>query len=262
MSSREELKERAAAVWGAAPFEQIAHLLSPLHDLLVERLAPRPGERWLDVASGTGAVAVRAARAGADVTGVDIAPALVEAARRITAAEGLDVRYDVGDVEELPYADASFDVVSSAVGAIFAPDHGAVARELARVCRPDGRLGLLAWAPNPEWEAITAEYRPPAPPDAGDSVDWGRQEYVQERLGGDFDLELETGTHYWEDVSGQASWDSALRACGPIKTMVEHLEPDRRAEFERRWVDYQERFRVDGGVRVPAPYLLAIGRRR
>ena len=262
MSFREEARQRAAAVWGAAPFERVAHLLAPLHDLLVARLAPRPGERWLDVASGTGAVAVRAARAGAQVTGVDIAPRLVEAARRIAADEGLDVRYDVGDAEELPYADATFDVVSSSVGAIFAPDHRAVARELARVCRPNGRLGLVAWAPNPEWEAMTAEYRPPPLPEAGDASDWGREEYVRERLGGSFELELELGTHYWEEVSGQASWDLAVQACGPIKTMAEALERSRRHEFERRWVEYQERFRLNGGVRVPAPYLLAIGRRR
>ena len=262
MISRDEVRQRAAAVWGAAPFEQVAHLIAPLHDLLVSRLAPRSDERWLDVATGTGAVAVRAARAGADVTGVDIAPTLLEAARHIAAEAGLDIRYDVGDAEELPYADASFDVVSSSLGAIFAPDHEAVARELARVCRPGGRLGLIAWAPNPQWEAVMADYRPPPAPEAGDPVDWGREDYVRERLGRVFELDIERGTHYWEDVSGQASWDLAVQACGPIKTMVQALEPDRREEFERRWVEYQERFRVNGGVRVPAPYLLAIGRRR
>ena len=92
---------------------------------------------------------------------------------------------------------------------------------------------------------------------------WGAAPFERvERLGGSFELELEVGTHYWEEVSGQASWDLAVQACGPIKTMAEALERSRRHEFERRWVEYQERFRVNGGVRVPAPYLRAIGRRR
>src|SRR5205085_8035119 len=117
-------------------------------DELVGRLQPGPGVRWLDVATGTGGVAIRAARAGADVTGVDIAPRLLEQAR--AKADGLPIRFDEGDVQRLPYADASFDVVSSVFGAIFAPDHEAVARELARACAPNGRLGLTAWVPNVE----------------------------------------------------------------------------------------------------------------
>src|SRR5439155_19454003 len=136
-------------MWGSAPWERVAETLAPLHDHLVAALSPRAGERWLDLATGTGAVAIRAARAGAKVTGLDLAPRLVETARSWAADEGLDIRFDVGDCERLPYDDASFDVVASVVGVIFAPDHGAVARELARVCRPGGRLGRVAWLPNP-----------------------------------------------------------------------------------------------------------------
>src|SRR5581483_8251345 len=109
----EELKEKQRRAWGAAPFEKIAERGGEAHDELVAAVAPDPGERWLDVATGTGAVALRAARAGADVTGVDYAEPLVETARRLAEEEGLAIHFDVGDAENLPYEDASFDVVSS-----------------------------------------------------------------------------------------------------------------------------------------------------
>src|SRR6266511_1233786 len=123
-------------------------MLAPIHLELVERLAPQPGERWLDLATGTGAVTFLAARAGADTVGVDFAAGSVETARRAAADKGLDVRFDVGDVEDLPFEDASFDVLSSSMGMIFAPDHAAVAREAARVCLSGGRLGFTAWKPD------------------------------------------------------------------------------------------------------------------
>src|SRR5947209_2675969 len=135
----EGLKERQAAVWGGGRFELLAATVGDVHDDLVDRLDARPGEQWLDVATGTGAVAVRAARRGASVTAQDLAPGLIETARRLAAEEGVDVKFDVGDVEQLPYGDGSFDVISSAQGAIFAPDHRAMAGQLARVCRPGGR---------------------------------------------------------------------------------------------------------------------------
>src|SRR5712691_5068062 len=115
----EQLKQRQSVVWGSAPFENVADEVSDVHDQLVAELDPQPGERWLDVATGTGAVAVRAARAGAEVTGSDLAPALIETAKRLAAEEGLSIDYEVADAEQLPYEDASFDVVSSSFGAIF-----------------------------------------------------------------------------------------------------------------------------------------------
>ena len=143
----EELKQRQSVAWGAAPFERIADEIGDIHDHLVAELAPKSGDAWLDVATGTGGVAVRAARAGANVTGVDLAPNLIETAKRLAAEEGLTIRYEVGDAEMLPCADASFDVVSSSFGVMFAPDQQGAARELARVCRSGGRIGLSTWDP-------------------------------------------------------------------------------------------------------------------
>ena len=124
----EELTSRQAVMWGSAPFENIAPLISEMHQALVERLAPAPGEQWLDLGCGAGDVAFLAAHAGAIVTGSDLSPELVEAARRRAAALGLTATLEVADCQELPYDDASFDVVSSSVGVIFAPDHPRVAQ--------------------------------------------------------------------------------------------------------------------------------------
>jgi ubiquinone/menaquinone biosynthesis C-methylase UbiE len=111
-----DLKTRQVLGWGAAPFERITETFAEIHDRLIACLEPRPGERWLDIATGTGPLALRAARAGATVSGVDLAPALVASARRLAAAAGLRITFDVGDCERLPHPRASFDVVASSFG--------------------------------------------------------------------------------------------------------------------------------------------------
>ena len=128
----------------------MAETFAAIHDRVVAALAIEPGARVLDVACGTGGVALRAARAGADVVGIDISADQLAKARGAAEAEGLAIRFDEGDCQELPYGDAEFDAVASAFGAIFAPDHQRAADELARVCRPGGRLALTAW-PKDEW---------------------------------------------------------------------------------------------------------------
>src|SRR3954453_12455980 len=132
----QELKERQAFVWGNAPFETVADSLADVHEAIIAAVGPAEGKRWLDVACGTGELADRAARAGADVVGVDFAPVLIETAKR--QFPGIDFR--VGDAEALELPDASFDVVTSTFGAMFAPDQAAAAGELARVTKPGGRL--------------------------------------------------------------------------------------------------------------------------
>src|SRR4029077_13130661 len=126
-------------------------------------------------ACGTGAVSMRAARAGADVTGVDLSEVMIETAWRRAQGEGLAIEYEVGDAEAVPCPDGSFDVVSSSVGAIFAPDHQATARELARVTRPGGRLGLTAWRPESsiaKSQQLAARFQPPPPEGVGNPLDW------------------------------------------------------------------------------------------
>jgi SAM-dependent methyltransferase len=258
----EELKARQSEIWGSAPWQRVAETLAELHDDLVDRLGARADERWLDLATGTGAVALRAARAGARVTGLDLAPALVETAKRIAAAEGVAIRLEVGDVEDLPYEDAAFDVVSSAVGVIFAPDHDAVARELARVCRPGGRLGIVSWRPDPEYQQVFEPFREPREPGAGDPEDWGREEYAAKLLGDSFELEFAEGDARIRGDSGEAVWQLMVSSAGPLKAMVESLNEERRDELHRAYVAYYERHRIDGGISALSAYLVILGERR
>jgi SAM-dependent methyltransferase len=258
----EDLKARTAAVWSSAPWEQAAPLLAPVHRQLTRLLSPGPGVRWLDAATGTGAVAQLAARAGADVTGVDLAPGLIETARRLAGDEGLDIRFDVGDAEALPYEDASFDVVSSSMGVVFAPDHEAAARELARVCRPGGRIGFSAWHEGAGFFPVLDRYSPPLLPGQGESLDWSRKEYVEAMLGDAFELEFEQGDAPVTGRSGEEIWQLVSTSAGPLKARVETLEPEEVESLHGEFVELLESACDGDSVRLPAPYLVVLGTRR
>jgi SAM-dependent methyltransferase len=250
--------------WGAAPFESIEGSLAAMHDDLAARLDPQPGEKWLDVGCGPGAVAMRAARAGADVTGVDLSEVMVETARRRASEEGLDIAYEVGDAENLPYDDASFDVLSSSVGIFLAPDHAAVARELSRVVRPGGRLGLTAWRPGSRVERgvkLSAQFGPPPPEGVGNPFDWGTEEHVRGLLGDAFELEFHEGDAPDRGSSGEALWQYFLGGVGPMRTLYDSLDPERREEFHRAAVAMYEEDRVGDEILLAGPYLLTLGRR-
>jgi len=261
----EELKQRQAVMWGNGPFERISETGTVAYEDLVGRLAPDSGERWLDVACGTGAVAFRAARRGAVVTGIDLAPALVERAQELAAEEGLDVALEVGDCEQLPYGNADFEIVSSSFGVMFAPDQERAAHELGRVCRPGGRLGLTTWRPGGgvgRMFKTLQQFQPPPPEGVGSPLAWGEKEHVQELLGKDFDLEFFEGDMPLEAESGEEVWQLFSTSFGPVKTLNEALEGDRREAYERAFVDFHESFRTDGGIHMPREYLVTIGHRR
>jgi SAM-dependent methyltransferase len=261
----EQLKERQSYMWGNGSFEKVAETGTEAHDDLVGSLAPHAGERWLDVACGTGAIALRAARAGAEVTGIDFAPALVETAKRLAAEEQLDVDLQVGDAENLPFEDDSFDVVSSSFGVMFCPDERRAAGELARVTRPGGRLGLATWLPESGVGRLFATIQPfqPPPPDgAARPLDWGREEHVRELLGDAFELDFHLGDMPLEAESGEEVWELFSTSFGPVKTLWEMLESPRREEFREAFIDFHEGFRADGGIRMERGYLITIGTRR
>jgi SAM-dependent methyltransferase len=263
--SFEELKERQRRAWGAAPFEKVEDSIAVMHDDLVRRLGPMPGEQWLDLACGTGAVSMRAARAGADVTGLDLSDVLVETARRRAESEGLSISYHNGDCESLPFADGSFDVVSSSVGAMFAPDHGAVARQLVRVVRQGGRLGLSAWRPGgsiARGMRVAARFQPPPPEGVGDPFDWGTEEHVQALLGDAFELEFHEGDAPQTGESGEALWDYFVVGLGPMKLLTDSLDPASRNEYHRAVVELYEQDRHGDQIHLDRPYLLTIGHRR
>lgn len=263
MSVLTSWKAEQARLWGSGQWQGIAEgVLAPLHAELVQRLSPRRGESWLDLATGTGAVAIRAASAGADVTGLDLAPELVVTARRLAAEQGLHIRFDVGYAECLPYPAANFDVVSSAQGVIFAADHAAVARELARVCRPGGRLGLTGWLANPGLDELMQRIPTDRPPGADRPRDWVDPAYAHRLLGGDFQLEFADAVCHWRAASGDAAWLRLITCDGVAQAGVARLPPSERDALQRDWVDHFERFRDHRGVSVPRPFRMVLGRRR
>lgn len=259
MTRFSELKAKSAEAWSSAPWEQAAQMLAAVHVHLLSRLAPQPGERWLDLATGTGDVAFLAARAGAETTGIDFARTSIETARKTAADKGLDVHFEVADVEELPFEDASFDVLSSSMGIIFSPDHEAVAREVARVCRPGGRFGFTAWKPETGFTPVAQNYRPPPEPGAGDSDDWSREDYVRALLDDSFELDFEGVDFRFPAEPGEPLWERVTSFVGPFKATAAALDPAERERFHQEFVDYVDGFGDDG---VPGDYLLVLGKRR
>jgi SAM-dependent methyltransferase len=262
MSDRDRWTAEQARAWGSGSWQDGAEALAPVHDHLVAALSPVAGERWLDLATGTGAVALRAARAGAVVTAQDLAAPLVETARALARRARLDIRFEVGDAQRLPYEDAGFDVVSSAYGVVFAADHVAVAGELARVCRPGGRIGLSYWRPNAEMDHLWEMVGSTRPAWADKTGDWGEPDYARALLGDAFELQFDGGVLAWGAESAQAVWDRAMSADGAAKSALARLSPADRAAAQREWVDFFERHRTADGVSFERPYLLILGRRR
>jgi ubiquinone/menaquinone biosynthesis C-methylase UbiE len=183
-SELETLKTKLKATWIAGDFHQIAKSYADGAEDFIKRLNLKPGTKVLDVACGTGNLALPAARAGAVVTGVDLAPNLVEQARENAKRQGLNVQFDEGDAEALPYDQASFDAVVTMFGAMFAPRPELVAAELKRVCRPGGFIAMANWTPSGfigRMFKIVASHVPP-PPGMTSPVLWGNAETVRERF--------------------------------------------------------------------------------
>jgi SAM-dependent methyltransferase len=160
------VKTRQQAMWASGDFAVIGTTLQIVGEMLCEAVDLRAGERVLDVAAGNGNATLAAARRFADVTSTDYVPALLEGGRRRAEAEGLTVRFEPADAENLPYGDASYDVVLSTFGVMFAPDHQRSARELMRVCRAGGRIALASWTPTGflgDLFRTVAKYVPPVP---------------------------------------------------------------------------------------------------
>ena len=259
---------RAAAIWNVAgdAYEEISRGISDSLDHAVRRLAPGPGERVLDVATGTGWTARSVARSGAIVSGVDLGADLVAAAQNRAQAEGLNVDYRVGDAEALAYDDATFDAVISTYGVMFASRPETAAAELARVTRPGGRLVLTTWRPDSTvfgMFRVMREFMPPAPDPAPPSpFEWGREDRIAALLGEAFDLEFEAGTSVYRVPDGETAWTTFLNGYGPTRTLAASLDERRRADLQRAFVEFHENFRDGAEIVVPREYLLSYGTRR
>jgi len=181
----ETLKSRLRATWIAGDFGEIALSFSGGAADFVKSLGIKPGDKVLDVACGTGNQSIPAAKLGADVTGIDIAPNLIEQAKTNAEKDGLKIRFEVGDAEKLPYEDASFDVVLTMFGAMFAPRPDHVVNELTRVCRPGGLIAMGNWTLEGfigQMFKATGKHVPP-PTGMPSPLLWGSEETVRERFG-------------------------------------------------------------------------------
>ena len=262
----EELKERQSIMWGIGPYQEITETLKDIHSLVIERLDPQPGDQWLDLACGTGAVAELAASRGATVTGIDLAPALIETAKQRADDQGVDIDYQNGDCERLEVEEASFDKLSSTCGIMFSPDHEATARELRRVVKPGGRIALANWTPEGglgKMFRMMGPFLPSPPPGAGSPFEWGREDHVAELLGDAFELEIEEHVSTLKLPTGEDYWVLFSSSYGPTKAAAGALDDDRREEFHQTWVDFFESNYQSGNEIVhPREYLLVLGTRR
>jgi SAM-dependent methyltransferase len=262
-----EVVDEAAEAWGAAPQAAIAETAADLYDELVRRLpVEHGGEDWVDVATGTGPLALRAARAGASVTAIDIAEPLLEIGRTAAAAEGLAVLFDQRRAERHGYVPDTIQVVTSAFGAMYSVDHETTAAQMATIVRPAGRIGLLSWTPD-SWNAaaheLTDEYLGGARWRAGPSpFAWGVEGYVVELFGEAFSLELEVVDVPLVRPSGLDIWRLYLEHDGPTRSTHDALDPTARERFAQDFVDLAERYREVDGIHLPRPALLVTGRRR
>ena len=260
----EELKQRQSVMWANGPYQRVTETLTDIHERVIETVGARPGVKWLDLACGTGAVAELAAARGAEVTGVDLSPGLIETASQRAAEQGLEIDYRVGDAENLDLEDASFDAVSSTLGIMFAPDHEAAARELARVTRPQGRICLANWTPTGGLAAMFKVMAPfmPAPPPSSPFA-WGDEPRVRELLGEAFELDIAEQVSTARLPSGEAFWELFSTSYGPTRTLAESLDDDRREELHDAWVEFFEsNYRSNGEVAHRREYILVSGVRR
>lgn len=263
------IKAKMKATWMDGDYARFAKYMEPGAREILRGWNVSPGERLLDVGCGSGQIAIPAAEAGVHATGIDIARNLVEYARLRAEAGGVDVRFDEGDAEQLPYRDGEFDVVTSLIGAMFAPRPNRVAKEFARVCRSGGRLFMANWTPTSMPGRMfkrIAEQVPP-PPDVPSPALWGDADTVRERLADGFkDIRLTRKLYpLWTYPFSVSELVEYFRLYfGPVRKAFAALdeksrEPLRQA-LEANFAEHN--LATDGTVNMAGEYLEVVAVRR
>jgi ubiquinone/menaquinone biosynthesis C-methylase UbiE len=262
----DQLKDRQRVVWDAGDFDQIAKMILPVGEGIVQSAGIGPSDAVLDVACGTGNATLPAARTGATVTGLDLTPRLIEEAQAHAEAEGLTVDWVEGDAEALPFEDASFDVVISTFGCMFAPRHEVAALEIARVLRPGGRIGICSWTPTGKiggFFQVTARHMPPPPEGSVPPAMWGVPDHVSELFAGTgVEPRFEQRTVDMVFESAEAAVEKYSTQFGPVVMAKAMLEPQGR--WDAMADDLLAFFRANAeprgdGVATAAEYLAVTG---
>ncbi len=263
----EGFKDGQRLMWSTGDYPDLATTIQGVADLLAEAVGAQPQERLLDVATGSGNVAIAAARAGATVTGLDLTPQLLEVARSRAAEEGLEVEWIEGDAEALPFQDGSFDRVTSCFGVMFAPRHEVAAGELARVARSGATVAVAAWTPeglNGRMFKTVGSYMPPPPPEMKPPVMWGTEDHVRSLFadtGAELSFERLTVTFEHDSPESWVAYNS--RVLGPAILARNALEPQGR--WDELQADLIDLYRTsneaqDGTLRARAEYLVSVAR--
>lgn len=257
------IKQRQQATWASGDYHMIGTPILIVSELLIESLDVHSTERVLDVATGSGNAALAAARRGCSVVGVDYVPSLLDRARRRAEAEGLEAEFVDGDAEALPFEDGSFDVVSSVFGSMFAPNQEQTANELARVCRPGGRIGIVAHTPEGFIGNLFKTNAKHVPPPAGlrSPIQWGTEERLRELFDDAIaDLRVEKRNYVFRYRSPEAYVDYWRRYYGPTLKSFEAVGEAGREGLESDLLDLIARFNRadDGTMVVPNEYLEAV----
>lgn len=265
------LKAKHRATWALGDYPAVARdLIAELGPVLVDAAQVTSADRVLDVAAGTGNVALPAARTGARVVASDLTPELLDVGRQAAEAEGLTLTWETADAEALPYADGDFDVVVSCVGVMFAPHHQAAADELVRVCRPGGRIGLISWTPGGfigQLFATMKPYAPAPPPGAQPPPLWGSEEHVRGLFGDAVDevrAELRT-LRVIQFATSEACRDYFKQNYGPTIAVfrAQGNDSERVAQLDQDMADLGRRFDQggEGATVLDWEYLLLTARR-
>jgi SAM-dependent methyltransferase len=266
-----ELKQRHRAMWASGDYpEMVRTFLLPLGPRLVEACGIDAGTRVLDVAAGTGNASIPAAQTGAEVTASDLTPELLAAGRERAEELGAELEWVEADAEDLPFDDASFDVVMSSIGAMFAPQHQAVAAELARVCRPGGTIGLVSWTPEGMIGALfraMGPFAPAPPPGAQPPPLWGSEAHVRDLFGERVEWRtLERDVLEITAFERAEDYGEHFKAYyGPTIAARKNAAKDgREAEFDEAVAAFCREWDRGGGgrARFEKEYLLAVGTRR
>jgi ubiquinone/menaquinone biosynthesis C-methylase UbiE len=261
------IKTRQQAMWATGDFSEIGSRLAVVGETLCESVDLLAGSRVLDIACGSGATTIPAARRFADVVGLDYVPALLERGREIAAAERLDATFVEGDAENLPFEDGAFDTVLSSFGVMFAPDHAKAASEVLRVCRSGGIIGVANWCPDGFIGSVFGASAPyaPLPPGLQPPARWGTEDGIRDLFGeGVRDLRFTRRTYTFRFRS-EDHWIEFFRTYfGPIARIFASLDRDGASAFEEQLRAAIRRFnrRPEGPTAIEADYLETIAIRR